>query len=191
MPLLNQVLRPRLREKDGLRETLASTEISTNSTVSWEAMRLHHSLDSALSGAFTGGVWNTWRRTCPLTCSQHPTRLNVLFQGGTRGALTGTIFGSVFCAVGQLLYNELSVQRVKFVVSRTSPAASPRLPLPSASEVTEPSVPKEPLFDRIILAIGFKKVSDEQYLAKMREERAAYLQKIAELEAKLQADKDS
>jgi hypothetical protein len=100
------------------------------------------------------------------------------------------VFGSVFCAVGQLLYNELGVQRVKFV-SRTSPAASPRRPLPSASEITELPVPKEPLFDRIIHAIGFKKVPDEEYLAQMKEERATHLRRIAELEAKLQADKDS
>jgi len=168
VPLLNQALRP--REQDGLRETLASTDTSSNSAVTWGSMRLHHTLDSALSGGFTGGVWNTWRR-------------------GTRGALTGMMFGSVFCAVGQLLYNELGVQRVKFV-SRTSPA-SPRLPLPSTSEITEPPVPKEPLFDRMIHAIGFKKVSDEEYLAQKKEERATYLQRISELEAKVQADKDS
>ncbi|KAI9466163.1 hypothetical protein BJY52DRAFT_329801 [Lactarius psammicola] len=170
-PLLNQVLRPGPREQDALRETPVPTETSSNSTVTWGAMRLHHTFDSAVSGGFTGGVWNTWRR-------------------GTRGALTGMMFGSVFCTVGQLLYNELGVQRVKFV-SRTSPAASHRLPFPSASGVTDISVPKEPLFERMIHAIGLKRVSDEEYLAQMREERAKYLQRIAELEAKLQADKGS
>lgn len=167
VPLLNQTLRPRLREQDGLRE--AST--SSNSTVTWGDMRLHHALDCALSGGFTGGVWNTWRR-------------------GPHGALTGMVFGSVFCAVGQLLYNELGVQRVKFV-SRTSLVASLRRPLPSAPAITELPVSKEPLFDRMIHAIGFKKVSDEQYLAQMKKERATHLQRITELEAKLQADKDS
>ena len=116
-------------------------------------------------------------------------RTDVLFQGGTRGALTGMLSGSVFCAVGQLLYNELGVQRVKFV-SRARPSASPQSPL-SASGITEPLAPNETLFDRIIHAIGVKRLSDEEYLTRMREERAAYLQRIAELEAKLQADKDS
>ncbi|KAF8275062.1 hypothetical protein EI94DRAFT_24446 [Lactarius quietus] len=41
VPLLNQALRPRLREQDGLREVPASTETSSNSTT-WGAMRLHH-----------------------------------------------------------------------------------------------------------------------------------------------------
>lgn len=134
-------------------------------------MRLHHTLDSALSGGITGGIWNTWRR-------------------GTRGALTGMMFGSVFCAVGQFLYNELGVQRVKYV-SRTGPAASTRPTLPISSGITELPVPQKPFFDRMIHAIGLRRVSDEQYLAQLREERAAYLRKIAELEAKVQADEDS
>ena len=66
-PFLNQALRPRLREQDDLQDTPASTETSSNSSVTWGAMRLHHTFDSALSGGFTGGVWNTWRRTCCLT----------------------------------------------------------------------------------------------------------------------------
>jgi hypothetical protein len=100
------------------------------------------------------------------------------------------MFGSVFCAVGQLLYNELGVQRVKYV-SRSSPTASPRPPLPISSGITELPVPKEPFFDRMIHTIGLKRVSDEQYLDQLREQRAAYLRKIAELEAKAQVDKDS
>jgi hypothetical protein len=99
------------------------------------------------------------------------------------------MFGSLFCAVGQLLYNELGVQRVKFV-SRASPAASTRLPLPIDTGIHELSVPKEPLFDRMVHAIGLKRVSDEEYLAQMKEERARHLRRIAELEAKLKADKD-
>ena len=183
-PLLNQA---RLRES--LQDTPASTETSSNSTATWGAMRLHHTLDSTLSGGVTGGIWNTWRRACPSNCSW-PTGLDVLFKGGTCGALTGMMFGSVFCAVGQLLYNELGVQRVKYV-SRTGPAASLRPPSPISSEVTELPVPKETFFDRMIHAIGLKRISDEQYLAQLREQRAAYLRKIAELEAKVQADEDS
>ena len=99
------------------------------------------------------------------------------------------MFGSLFCAGGQLLYNELGVQRVKFV-SRTSPAASTRLPLPIDTGNHELSVPKKPLFDRMVRAIGLKKVSDEEYLAQIKGERATHLRRIAELEAKLKADKD-
>lgn len=100
------------------------------------------------------------------------------------------MFGSVSCAVGQLLYNELRVQRVKYV-SRSSPAASRRPPLPISSGITELPVPEKPLFDRMIHAIGLKRVSDEQYLAQLREQRAAHLRRIAELEAKAQADEGS
>ena len=100
------------------------------------------------------------------------------------------MFGSVFCAFGQLLYNELGVQRVKFV-ARTSLNTSPQLPTPLAPGIPELPVPKEPLFDRMIQAIGLKRLSDEEYLAQMRGERATHLRRIAELEAKLQVDEDS
>jgi BMFP domain-containing protein YqiC len=38
----------------------------------------------------------------------------------------------------------------------------------------------------MVSAIGFNRLSDEEYLAQLREERAAYLRRIAELEAQLE-----
>jgi BMFP domain-containing protein YqiC len=43
----------------------------------------------------------------------------------------------------------------------------------------------------MINAIGLNKLSDEEYLAQVREKRAAYLQRIAELEARLEEEKNS
>lgn len=139
-----------------------------------------------------GGHWRNmeYMETCVPFYLFIANRTRRIIPGGTRGALTGMMFGSVFCAVGQLLYNELGVQRVMYI-SRTGPAASPRPSLPISSGITELPVPKEPLLDRMIHTIGLKRVSDERYLAQLREERAAYLRKIAELEAKVQADEDS
>ena len=102
--------------------------------------------------------------------------------GGTRGTLTGMMFGSVFCTLGQMLYNEIGVQRIKFI-SRRYPIP-PQLPTP-------PPVPKKSLLDRMVHAIGVNKLSDEEYLAKMREDRAAYLRRIAKLETQLEEDSNS
>ncbi|KAI0256652.1 hypothetical protein BJV78DRAFT_1117210, partial [Lactifluus subvellereus] len=161
VPILNQVLPSRLHEQERLPKALASSEESSSRAVTWGAMRLHRALDSALSGGITGSVLNTWRR-------------------GTRGTFTGMMFGSVFCTIGQLLYNEFHVQRIRFI-SRRYPAPSSRPPPPTR---------KKPLFDRLIHAAGLKRLSDEEYLTQMREKRAAYLQRIAELEAQVEADKD-
>ena len=100
------------------------------------------------------------------------------------------MFGSVFCTFGQVLYNEMGVQRLKFI-SRRYPIPS-QSPTPSnVSEFAEPSVPKKPLLDRMIHAIGINRLSDEEYLAQMREKRAAYLRMIEKLEAQLKEDKSS
>jgi hypothetical protein len=91
------------------------------------------------------------------------------------------MFGSVFCTLGQVLfYNEIGVQRIKFISRRSRP------PTPTVPELAEPCIPKQPLLDRIIHAIGINRLSDEEYLTQMREERAAHLRRIAKLEAQLE-----
>lgn len=100
------------------------------------------------------------------------------------------MFGSVFCTLGQVLYNELGVQRLKFISRRYTIPSQP--PTPSTvSGLAEPSMRKKPLLDRMIHVIGINKLSDEEYLAQMREKRAAYLQRIGKLEAQLEEDDSS
>lgn len=94
------------------------------------------------------------------------------------------MFGSIFCTLGQALYNDLCVQRIKFISRRYHIPSQPSTPI--ALEPSEPPVPERPLLERMISAIGLNRLSDEDYLAQMREERAAYLRRIAELEAQLE-----
>lgn len=94
------------------------------------------------------------------------------------------MFGSVFCTLGQVLYNEFGVQRIKYISQRYSIPSHPPTPI-------KPTVPKQPLLDRMIHAIGFNKLSDEEYLVQMKEERAVHLRRIAKLETQLQKDRDS
>lgn len=100
------------------------------------------------------------------------------------------VFGTVFCTLGQALYNEMGVQRLKFISRRyfipTQPPTSSTI-----SELAEPSVPTKPLLDRMIHGIGINRLSDEEYLAQMREKRAACLRRIEQLEAQLEEDKSS
>jgi hypothetical protein len=99
------------------------------------------------------------------------------------------IFGSVFCTLGQVVYNEMGVQRLKFISRRYY---TPQPPTPSTvSGLVKPSVPKKPLLDRMIHAIGINRLSDEEYVAQMREKRAVYQRRIEKLEARLEEDKSS
>jgi hypothetical protein len=160
--------------------------------MTWGAMRLHRTLDSALSGGITGSVLNTWKRSSllvPISFGSDPRLRRFFLLGGTRGTFTGLMFGSVFCTLGQVLYNEFGVQRIKFVSRRYLIPSQP--PTPIDPDLSEPPASKRPLFDRMISAIGLNRLSDEEYLAQMREERAAYLRRIASLEAGLEEEKHS
>jgi hypothetical protein len=110
--------------------------------------------------------------------------------GGTRGTLTGMMFGSVLCTLGQVVYNEMGVQRLKFISRRYYFPSQPPTP-PTVFEPAEASVPKKPLLDRMIHAIGINRLSDEEYLAQIKENRAAYLRRIEKLEAQLEEDNSS
>jgi hypothetical protein len=73
--------------------------------------------------------------------------------------------------------NEIKIQRVKYVSRRQqSLAAQP--------EVVEE--PKEPWPQRMLGALGFEKVTDEQYLQKMIRQRDVHLARIEELEREAQ-----
>ena len=98
-----------------------------------------------------------------------------------RGTFTGVMLGSVFCTLGQVPCNEMGAKRLKFS-SRRYPIPSQPPTLSTVSGLAEPSVPKTSLLDRMIHAIGIKRLSDEEYLAQMREKRAAYLQRLEKLE---------
>lgn len=180
----------RLYERESQRNSSASPEVSADGAMTWGAMRLHHTLDSALSGGITGSVLNTWKRSLSPRVFQSRIKSDsmVLPLGGTRGTFTGLMFGSVFCTLGQLLYNEFGVQRIKYI-SRRHLIPSPS-PTPIASEPSKLPAPKRPLLDRMIHVIGFNRLSDEEYLAQLREKRAAYLRRIANLEAQLEEEKN-
>ena len=63
VPLLDRTLPSRLGERESSRGAPALPDVSTSGAVTWGAMRLHRTLDSAISGGITGSVLNTWRRS--------------------------------------------------------------------------------------------------------------------------------
>ncbi|KAI0054019.1 hypothetical protein FA95DRAFT_1600518 [Auriscalpium vulgare] len=125
--------------------------------LTWWDMRTHCVPDSMLSGAFTGSILNAWRR-------------------GSRGVLPGLAFGALGCSIVQLLYNEVEVQRVKYV-SRTLREASTR-----AAEPVESPETKRPFIERVKGLFGMKTLSDDEYLEQLKADRDRFLTRIAELE---------
>ncbi|KAI0320118.1 hypothetical protein OF83DRAFT_665481 [Amylostereum chailletii] len=124
--------------------------------LTWWDMRTHKVPDSFSAGGITGSVLDGWRR-------------------GPRGILSGSLIGALGCAILQFSFNEVEVQRVKYVSRRLRAASTP-------SEPTTPPEPQEPLGRRILGMLGMNHLSDQEYLETMKREREVYLRRIAELE---------
>ncbi|KAI0062312.1 hypothetical protein BV25DRAFT_669548 [Artomyces pyxidatus] len=145
----------------------SSTELQHRGDLTWWDIRTHCVLDSSVSGGITAGVINAWRR-------------------GSRGALRGLTIGACSCALIQLLCNEVEIQRVKYV-SRSLQAAS--RPTQNSAPSAEPPKPTRSFGDRIMALFGLTRLTDEDYLAKLKQDRDKYLQRIAELE-KLEVEQE-
>ncbi|KAI0672965.1 hypothetical protein C8Q78DRAFT_1077274 [Trametes maxima] len=150
-PLLRTTLAPAEPE-------LPSGSSSTKAPPSWSQLRMHHLLDSAVSGALTGAIINKWR--------------NGRVLAGARTA-------AFVCTLMQLGFNELGVTRIKYIsrkIHEIQDAPTP-LPLPEVA-----ATPKVSIFDRFLGIIGFRKLSDDEYLKVLRKQRDEALERIAVLE---------
>ncbi|KAI0647317.1 hypothetical protein C8Q79DRAFT_1000261 [Trametes meyenii] len=137
---------------------LPSSSSSTNFPPSWSQLRTHHLLDSAASGALTGAIINKWRNG---------------------RVLAGASTAAFICTLLQLGFNELGVARIKYISRKIHETQDAPAPLP-APEVA--ATPKVSIFDRFLGIIGFRKLSDDEYLKVLKKQRDEALERIAVLE---------
>ncbi|RPD66419.1 hypothetical protein L226DRAFT_566853 [Lentinus tigrinus ALCF2SS1-7] len=160
----------------GLREVLVSPLLqsfnhstpnqgtsSTPSPQSWSQMRTHKLPDSALSGAFTGGILNAW-------------------QYGRARIWAGARTAAIICTVLQLGYNELGVTRVKFVSRKIKESQSQPDAVSVPDAIPVPDAPRLSIFDRLMGIVGFRKLTDEEYLEALKKQRDEALVRIAAIE---------
>lgn len=95
---------------------------------------------------------------------------------GKHRAVPGAVTAGLICGLLHLAKNEFKVQRVKYV-SRT------------ASQPVVILEPKVPWPERILEAIGFERITDEQYLSKMVKQREVHLSRIKELELEIEEER--
>lgn len=112
--------------------------------------------------------------------------------GGRLGIVPGLCTGGVVCALLQWTYNELSIRRIKYVsriVRHSSPQISPAVPASQPSTPPAPSVLPEPSNrwgDRVLQTLGFRSLSDEELLAKLKATRDEHLRRIKVLEKEVE-----
>lgn len=132
--------------------------------------------------------------------------------GGVVGIPAGAITATLMCTLIQLVVNEARIFRVRYVSRRMQPPAQativpstssssspenilssppsgsiPRNPTPSLPHESSPTHPAPPsdsssLSERILGLIGVKKMSDEEYLERLKKRRDGYLERIEEIE---------
>ncbi|CCM04722.1 uncharacterized protein FIBRA_06910 [Fibroporia radiculosa] len=149
-----------------MQEASSTSQFQRQST--WWDLRMHKIPDTAISGAFTGGVLNAWKR-------------------GRSGIVPGVTTAGIVCTLLQMIYNELDIARVKYI-SRTMQTLEKGLPpIPPSSTSPHPELTfKKPFIERMLIALGLYQVSDEEYLEKLKFKRDTYLHRIHQLEMERQ-----
>ncbi|KZT71305.1 hypothetical protein DAEQUDRAFT_666338 [Daedalea quercina L-15889] len=138
----------------------------TGEKLTWWDVRMNKVPDTAASGAFTGGVLNAWKQ-------------------GRPGIIPGMVTAGLVCTTLQLLYNELGIARIRYVSRKLQVQQAPQThPSPQSSPSVShlESEPTQSLTERIFSVFGWRKVSDEEYLEKLKFKRDFYLRRIAQLE---------
>ncbi|KAF4576700.1 hypothetical protein EYR36_004679 [Pleurotus pulmonarius] len=113
-------------------------------------------LDSAVSGALTVGSLRA-------------------FKTGPKGILSGALAGATVCALLQYGYNEIGVQRLKYITRPQSSQSKPATPVDDNTSV----------FDRVLSSLGIDRVPDDKYLIMLKDRREKHLRRIQELEAQI------
>ena len=88
---------------------------------------------------------------------------------------SATRTGAIICSVLQLAYNEFGVMRIKLVSRQIQEARTQPSPLEDSRQQTT-------IFDRFLGLIGFRKLSEEEYLQTLKKQRDEALARIAVLE---------
>ncbi|KAG1891352.1 hypothetical protein F4604DRAFT_1567352, partial [Suillus subluteus] len=134
------------------------------SRLTWGDIRSRKVLDSSISGALAGGILNTWKRES--------------------GTAPGLVTGAVMCGLFQWAFNEFDILRITHVskVVHTQPVpAVPAAPVATYSlPVAAPEPPKS-FTDRIFAMFG-RRISDEEYLNRVKAQRDNHLRRIEQLE---------
>ncbi|KAF8643846.1 hypothetical protein AX16_008863 [Volvariella volvacea WC 439] len=143
-------------------------EYNLSATPSWSELRTYKIVDTAASGAITGGLFRGWR-------------------SGPKAVLPGAITAAAFCALLQVAYNELGIYRINYISKSSERQSRAQAPAKPASQEGLPWT------QRIWSWFGVRKMTDEEYLEKLKRTRDYHLKRIEELEqqvAEENSDKD-
>ncbi|KAJ8079074.1 hypothetical protein PM082_013361 [Marasmius tenuissimus] len=158
------------------RKGLESENLETSPQRTISELRTDKLLDSGLSGFVTGGIIRG-------------------LTAGPRVALPAGVTVGTACTVLQLLFNQVKISRLQYLsgnVAHTQggSSTSPSNPTTNSSNTNTTSTPSEANWTTSLLKFfGIRLLTDEEYLEKLRAQRNGYLERIAELESRIDSEK--
>jgi hypothetical protein len=81
-----------------------------------------------------------------------------------------------------LAYNESRIARVKYVSGYRRKSHS--------HDVVDPVEPTRPVTERLFAVLGLQKLSDEEYLQKLKKSRYVYMERIKKLERDIEQEQE-
>lgn len=178
----------RRRHELGISRASQETDnlLASTSGPQFSSMRSQKVLDSALSGMAAGGLLRGLR-------------------SGPKAAVSGAITVGAAATLLQLGFNEFTVQRLKLISRQRSPeggiiSTTPQSGLTLRSPLAieqgptpggSPTPEQEPTSwkTKALSLLGIKKLSEDEYLQRLKLQRENHLLRIAELERKLEEEK--
>lgn len=119
-----------------------------------------------------------------------------LWIAGPKAVLPGAITVGVIATLLQLGYNEIGVQRLKYISRQHTAEPEPRSVVVASTPATYQEAPETTLIEdprswkaRILSLMGVRKMSEEEYLKRLKLQREHHLVRIKELEQKLEEER--
>lgn len=104
---------------------------------------------------------------------------------GPAAVLPGAVTAGVICVLLQYAVNEADIARLRYISQQRHESTSQP---PSLQHTLVPE-PSPTLMERIIHAVGIRKMTEDEYLERMKKTRDHHLHRIAELERQLEAER--
>lgn len=103
-------------------------------------------------------------------------------SAGRQAILPGMLFFGAACTLLQLIYNEATITRLRYI-------SGLKINAPPNETHATPGTRSKTVSERFLNMIGIHQVTEEEYLEKMKVTRDRHLRRIEELEQQLAAEK--
>ena len=123
-------------------------------------------------------------------CSSYTSR-NVSLTtsiAGSAAILPGAVTAATICVLLQYAVNEARIARLRYI-SQQDRTSTFQLPVDPSLQHISATEPSPTIMQRITHAMGIRKMTEDEYLERMKKTRDHHIRRIAELERRLEEER--